>query len=160
MSEFNDDTVGQEDNAHTVRINAFRDAHKGKSLRELVQAQRDAQARKEALEADLKNANAEFDVLRFELVPAKMDEDGVDKITFDGIGRVSLTADIRLSLPKANQQPMFAWLRKRRMGDLITEVVNPSTLKAWVKNRMKEGKEYPSDLLQVTPITRASITKG
>lgn len=151
-----------EANAQQERMQAFRSKYKGESnLQALVRAMQAAQRRKEALEQDLKNANAEFDVLRFEAVPELMDTQGVERVSYEGIGRVSLTADLRIQTFAAARSSLFEWLTTNKLGDLITETVNPSTLKAWVKNRLKEGKELPpSELLRVTPITRASITKG
>lgn len=157
MAEYNEDT-----NSHQQfeRMNTFREKYKGEKLLPLVQAMRDVQRRKEALEEDLKNVNAEFDVLRFECIPERMELDQVERISYEGIGRVSLTADIRLNVLAANRGNLFTWFRKNKLSDLISEQVNPSTLKAWVKKRIVEGKPYPSELLNVTPITRASITKG
>lgn len=157
MSEYNDqdDSTG----AVELRTKVFRDKHQGKDLKSLVVAMAETQRRKEAIEADLKNINAEYDVLRFELIPEKMDSEGVERVSYDGIGRVTLTGDIRTQVLAANNEALFAWFRKNKMGDLIKSVVQPSTLKAWVKQRIKDGKKYPEDLVKVTPITRASITK-
>lgn len=159
MAEFEDDV--REGEARIERMQAYRDQHKGKTLKDLVLAMQKAQFRKVAIEADLKNANAEFDVLRFELVPEKMDEDGVERVSYDGVGRVSLTPDLRVNTPAGAKPNLFKWFKSHKLSDLIVPTVNASTLKAWVKQRMKEGKELPpSEMLNVTPITRASITKG
>jgi len=152
-----DDSVSKQQE----RAQAFRDKHKGANLRTLVESMQEVQRRKENLEKDLANVNAEYDVLRFEAIPTKMEEDGVEKVAYEGIGRVSLTADLRVSCLKAQKPHLFAWLRKHKLKDLITEDINTSTLKAWVKDRIKGAKELPpSEIMSVTPITRASITKG
>lgn len=116
------------------------------------------QAEKEEVEASLSLINARLDVLRFEAIPNKMDEDGIERVKFEGIGRVSLTADMFLSVN--DKQALYEWLRDNGFGDLIQDNVNPSTLKAFVKGRMKEGKDVPAEYLNITPITRASITKA
>jgi hypothetical protein len=149
-----------EDNAHDLRKQSFRAAHAGQDLKALVVDMYNVRQRKEAIEADLKNVNAEYDVLRFELIPEAMDKAGVENVRYEGIGRVSLTADIQVACPAPTRDDFFTWLRKHKLGSLISEGVNPSTLKSWIKTRMKEGKELPSELLKITPITRASITKG
>ncbi len=151
-----------EQGAQQERMQAFREKYKGeKNLKALAEAQLAVQRRKEALEADLKNANAEFDVLRFECIPDVMEEQGIERMTFAGIGRVQLSADIRVATRAANRGRLFGWFREHDLGDLIVETVNSSTLKAWVKGRMKEGKEVPpEDIMTVTPVTRASIVKG
>lgn len=160
MALYNDEQEFEQ-NAHEARIQAFRDKYKGVTdLKTLVLAMQNAQQRKVAIEADLKNVNAEFDVLRFEMVPEVMDTQGVERVSYDGVGRVSLTPDVRVTLPNEQKDNFQKWCTKRKMGDLFQLTVNASTLKAWIKNRIKTGKEYPVDMLKVTPITRASITKG
>jgi hypothetical protein len=146
-------------NAQVDRMVKWREKYKGLKLKELVILMDGAQRRKEQLEDQLKDINAEFDVLRFELVPGALEDAGVENVRYEGIGRVSTTADLRLSLLKADQPTFFSWLKKNKLDDLIQPTVNSSTLKAWVKGRIKAGKEVP-DVIAVTPITRASITKG
>lgn len=137
-----------------------RDKYNKLSLHDMAKAMKAKAAEKEELEEKLKAINAHYDVLRFEAIPSKMEEDGVENVRYEGIGRISLTADALVSVKGGEKDNLFVWLKKHKLGDLIQEGVNPSTLKAFVKGRIKDGKEYPSELLNVTPITRASITKA
>jgi hypothetical protein len=59
-----------------------------------------------------------------------------------------------------DQQHFYEWLESNNLGDLIKPTVASSTLKAFVKNRIKAGKDLPDAVLKVTPFTRASITKA
>ena len=132
----------------------------GLSLVELVHAMATLQNRKEAMEDQLKLINKEYDFLRITKVPATMDDDGVDRINVTGVGRVSLTADMHVSV-KADQKAAFhEWLRDNGRGDLLQENINPSTLKATIKGMFKSGEDIPETLLNVSPFTRASITKS
>jgi hypothetical protein len=88
-----------------------------------------------------------------------MEEDGVDRINVTGIGRVSLTADMHVSVKADQKSEFFTWLRDNGRGDLLQENINPSTLKAAVKKMFREGEEVPDQLLNVSPFTRASITR-
>jgi len=128
-------------------------------LVELVHAMSTTQNRKEALEDQLKIINREFDFLRITKVPSKMEEDGVDRINVTGIGRVSLTADMHVSVKAEQKSEFFVWLKDNGRGDLLQENINPSTLKAAVKKMFREGEEVPDQLLNVSPFTRASITR-
>jgi hypothetical protein len=110
------------------------------------------------VEEELKELNASYDVLRIELVPGKMEEEGIEKITYEGIGRVSLTGDMQVKVTE--QDNFFEWLEGHNLQDLIKRAVPPSTLKAFVKDRIKAGKEIPDNFLRVHPFTRASITKA
>lgn len=132
----------------------------GMTLVQLIEAMYDLQKRKESIEDDLKALNKTFDFLRITKIPAKMEEDGVDRISVAGVGRVSLTADMHVSVKADMKEKFYDWLRDNGRGDLLQETVNPSTLKAAVKGMYKSGEEIPDDLLNVSPFTRASITKA
>lgn len=99
-----------------------------------------------------------YDWSRMGLVPEKMEEAGVDGFTVTGIGRVSLTADLSVSMP--DKAAGYAWLNDHDLGDLITETVNASSLKAVIRRRMRDGQEVPGEIFRISPFTRASITKA
>jgi len=129
-------------------------------LNDLIVAMHAIQKQKEAIEAQLKVINAEFDFLRITKIPTKMEDEGVDRISITGVGRVSLTADMHVSIKSEQKEAFYDWLRDNGRADLISETVNASTLKAAVKGMYKAGEEIPEDLLNVSPYTRASITKA
>jgi hypothetical protein len=104
-------------------------------------------------------AQAACDLLRMELIPNKMIAANQQTVTFKGVGRVALHPDLLISVKAGMKNKLCAWLRKNRLGDLIQGTVNSSTLRAWAKERMQKGKDVPRALLNVTPITRASITR-
>jgi hypothetical protein len=137
-----------------------RDAYQTWPLLALIKEMCEYSAKKEALEDELKVVNARYDVLRLEAIPERMDADGVENMKVEGIGRVSLTADLLVSVRGGAKESLFGWFRDNGLSDMIQPTVNASTLKAFVKGRMKGGKSVPEEFLNVTPITRASITKG
>lgn len=99
-----------------------------------------------------------YDWTRMGLVPSKMDEEGVDSVRVTGIGRVSLTADLSVSMP--DKPAGYRWLTDHGLGDLVTETVNASSLKAVIRRRMRDGEEVPEGVFKISPFTRASITKA
>jgi hypothetical protein len=133
---------------------------KNLSLLDKVSLMKQYAAEKEKAEEALKVINAWYDVLRFEAIPTQMEDDGIENVRFEGIGRVSITGDLLVSTKGGAKDALVQWLGDHGLGDLVQEQVNASTLKAFVKRRIKEGKPYPEEYLNVTPITRASITKG
>jgi hypothetical protein len=142
------------------RKQVYRDAHAGKSIEDLCKAMLECQQKKDELEEQLKEVNAAFDVLRLELIPAECENRGIEGLKIAGIGRLTLTGDMYVR-PVADQQgEFFKWLRKNKVGDLIKETIAPSTLKAFVKSRLKQGKPVPDEFVKTTPFTRASITKA
>lgn len=142
------------------RKQQYRDEYAGLDLLTMIAKMKEVSAIKEKQEDKLKNINAAYDVLRLELIPAKMEEEGIERLSVAGIGRVSLTGDMYVSTRKDHIEEFYGWLRDSGLGDLIQETVNSSTLKAFVKKRIQAGEPVPEDFVKVTPFTRASITKG
>jgi hypothetical protein len=126
----------------------------------LIREMRKLQLEKDILEADLKECNKHFDFLRITKIPGQMEDEGIKNMSVDGVGRVSLTADMHVSVKAEMKEAFYLWLRDNGREDLIQPTVNSSTLKATVKNMVKKGEEIPDDLLNVSPFTRASITKS
>ena len=128
------------------------------TLLEMAAAMEEFADQKEEAEAQLSIINAWYDVLRMEIIPEKMDNDGIENIKIEGLGRISLTADMFCAV--TDKQALFQWFNDNDLADLIQPTVNSSTLKAFVKRRMKDNKPIPESALRITPFTRASITKG
>jgi hypothetical protein len=83
----------------------------------------------------------------------------MEQLTVEGIGRVNIRTDIYCSTKKGMGIDLKEWMKGHEMEDIITDVINASTLKAWVKEQMKAGNEIPEELLNITPYDRAVITK-
>jgi hypothetical protein len=132
----------------------------GMSLIELIKEMRRIQNEKDDVESDLKQYNKHFDFLRITKIPQVMEDEGIKNMNVEGVGRVSLTADMHVSVKAEMKEAFYLWLRDNGREDLIQPTVNSSTLKATVKNMVKKGEEIPDDLLNVSPFTRASITKS
>lgn len=133
------------------------------TLKGMAEHMRKLEAEKAKLDEKLADVNVEYDILRMEVIPEKMDAEGIDKITYDGIGRIQLTADILCGQIAERKGEFFGWLDAHGFGDVVQPNINPSTLKAFIKARLKDGKldaKTMQDFVRVTPITRASIVKG
>jgi hypothetical protein len=128
-------------------------------LMDLIKAMDSVGKNKDAMAEEMKVINAHYDVLRLEVIPERMDSEGIENLRVEGIGRVSLTGDMFVGVKPGAREELYEWLKANRLGDLIQATVNASTLKSFVKRRIKDGNPYPTELLNVTPITRASITK-
>lgn len=128
------------------------------SIKELVEQYLVLRTKKDKLEEELKIINQDFDKLRLETLPNALDEAGIRTATFEGIGRVSLTADLYVSCPTENKSELYDWLRSHGYDGLVVDYVHPSSLKGWVKERI-EGAESIPEIVKVSPFTRASVTK-
>ena len=136
----------------------LREKYDDYNLYMLVAMMYKAQAEKENLEEYLSKAQAEFDLLRLELIPAKMEADGIEGIRYEDIGRVSLAADMYAQI--LDKVALCDWLRDNNLEDLIQPNVSSSALKAVIKARIKKGEDTPpEDVVKITPFVRASITR-
>lgn len=124
-------------------------------LIEMAQEMRRLQANKEELESGLKEINKALDQLRLKDIPEFMAENDIRTITFDGIGRIQLAMDVYATMLEKEQ--CYQWLADNGYDGLIQPYVQPSTFKATVKEALKEGQEFPPELFNITPFTRASI---
>lgn len=145
-----------------ARKNKFRDLHKKERDHiKLAKAMHKVRTKKDKLEDELKEVNAEYDVMRIELLPTLMEDAGLENFRMAGLGRVQLTGDIFVSTREGAKAELHKWLEGENLQDLITEGVNASTLRASIKERIKAGKPLPPEgVVRVTPYTRASIVKA
>lgn len=116
------------------------------------------QARMDEMDVEWKALIKELDDIRLKQIPDLMSEEGIRTVTFDGIGRVQLAADLYVSII-GNKEETYDWMKDNGYDGVIVEYVHPSTLKALVKEGLKAGREFPEDKFKISPFTRASIVK-
>ena len=88
-----------------------------------------------------------YDALK-RLLPKKMEDQGVEKFTVDGRG-IRVQIEVYASIPADHRDMAYEWLRKHGLGDVISNTVNGSTLKAMVKEQISIGHHLPEDLFKV-----------
>jgi hypothetical protein len=101
----------------------------------------------------------EFDELRKVKLPEAMEEAGLEKVTVTGLGTVGLRTDAYASIKSGFQAAAYQWLADNGHEDLVKEYVQPSTLKAFLKEQHANGESLPEELFSFNPYTYASITK-
>lgn len=124
-------------------------------LKKLATDMRALQGHKEAIEASLKEVNKALDQLRLKDIPELMAEMDIRTVTFDNIGRVQLAMDVYATV--LDKEGAYAWLLEHGYEGLVQPYVQPSTMKAAVKEALGQGQEFPAELFSITPFTRASI---
>lgn len=136
-----------------------RERYKSDDLVSLAKELVRLQAAKERLEKITSELNAVIDVIRIEIIPNAMDDAGIRTMNITGLGRLGLTED--LYMKTGDRDALTYWLHENGLQDIITETVNSSTLKSVIKSRIKAGKEIPPPVcVEITPFTRASVTKA
>lgn len=134
------------------------DAWAALSTPDLVRDFADLRRIKETMEAELKKITWAHDWLRLNAIVQRMEDEGISTITVDGVGRVSLQGDLYARIPADKRQAAFEWLRDNGHGDVITETIPASTLKAMAKEMLKKGETLPEDYFKITPFSRAQLT--
>jgi hypothetical protein len=129
------------------------------SVQTLASRQRGLQDKLELLKSISTTLQKEYDTIRLNILPEKMDEDDITTITLAGVGRVTIQSDLYFSIPADRREEAYHWLTDNGHGDLIQETVNSSSGKAWAKEMLKKGQTLPEDLFKVSPFSRAQITK-
>lgn len=104
--------------------------------------------------------NSEYDFLSINVLPERMEDEGIETLKIKDVGRLQASADIRCNLPAGNREAMQEWLIKAGYESMVKPEINSSTLKAFVKECIANGNPYPADLLKVTPFIRASVVKS
>ncbi len=159
MKEFNVENL---DTATLEWVTKVRDdltANKYPDLENLASLFDDLKTKLETMKAAQTLIQKMFDSVRLNKIPDMMDEQDITTITFATLGRLTLTSDIRASIPKSYRKKAYEWMELHGHGDLIVEGIPSSTLKAFCKRLIKKGEILPDDLFVVSPFSRASLTK-
>lgn len=102
----------------------------------------------------------EYEFLSVNILPERMDDEGIETLKIKDVGRLQSASDIRCNVPAANREALQEWLIEAGFESMVRPDVNSSTLKAFVKECMANGNPYPQELIKVTPFTRASVVKS
>jgi hypothetical protein len=133
--------------------------YEGFNLVDLIRKMRELRIQKDNMEAELKGIGRELEYVSKNLIPERFNAEGIKKMDVEGVGRVSLRADIYASIKSGQKTTAYQWLKDIGSEDLIQPAVAPSILKAFLKDRLKSGEDIPEDLFNVTPFQSATITK-
>lgn len=131
----------------------------GKTV-ELAQELRRLKDKKDELAEQEKIINIRIDEITKRELPEAMDAEGISNIKVENAGKVSLRGEVYAAIPAEARDAAYEWLRENGKGSLITETVNASTLKAAAKDWLKQGMDVPADLIKITPVTVAVLTRG
>lgn len=139
-------------------LKELQDSISEQELQSLAVLMRDLGNAKDDIKSALTEINKLYDHVRIVAIPEKMDGEGINTVSYAGIGRVSLTSDAYCTVKKDDVPEQHKWLIERGDDDLIGQTVNASSFKAYCNAVVKDGGELP-EFVNFTPFTRASITQ-
>ena len=141
-------------------MDEYSDKYAGYPLKQVVVAMREL--RDYHTEAKDKAAGLwrEHEYLAKNVLPEMMEQMGLTSVVLDGIGRLEIRHDASCSVPKENKQEVYQWLRDNGYEELIVGTVNSSTFKAQVKKFIKDGEEFPMELINFNPFDNAVLVRA
>ena len=111
-------------------------------------------------EAHLRSLKRAKEVITDEILPKKLNQEGVSTVHVKDFGRLSIRTETRVST-KAGQAPILQqWLTANGYEELIKPTVNSSTLKSFIKECIQEGRDYPDELINMHSFERVTLTKS
>ncbi len=131
--------------------------YEGMSIQELAKIQQGLVFERDELKAKTSDLTKNIDLLRNLVIPDKMEDEGINRISIEGVGTVSLHPVTQVSVRKGMQQSLQDWLKTEDAGDLIKLNVNASTLKAYINERITKGEEYPDSIINFNAFVQARI---
>lgn len=137
----------------------WKDHARTKGIVELAQVMDKVQILTENIDRSKKELQKFYDWMRMSIVPDKMDEAGVESMQVTGVGRLYLTASLNASIKAGAKESAYQYLQDHGHGDIIGTTVNASSLKALAKDKIRNNDPLPSDLFNVSPVTRATIQR-
>jgi hypothetical protein len=136
------------------------EVYEGMSLRDLVLAMRDLRDRHAAKKDETSELWAAHEALAKTVIPEAMEAAGLVSIVLDGIGRLEIRNDASCSIPKENKDDVYQWMRDNGYEELIVGTINASTFKAQIKKMIKDGEDFPFDLIKFNPFDNAVLVRA
>lgn len=129
----------------------------GKPLKEMAEILSQYMNDKDELEARLKEINKRLTYIRNHVIPDLFEDQNLSSAKVDGVGSISVRGDLYVMLK--DKDAGMDWFRDNDHGDLVYSTINPSTLRAFVKEQVREGNELPADIFDIRPFSRATLTR-
>jgi hypothetical protein len=97
----------------------------------------------------------EYDFIRSVKIPPAMEASGFTSFRLDSGKGIRVQDEVFVSVPAADFDDFKNWLIEAGEAGIIKETVHPSTLKSFITKRIKDGKEYPAEVVKVTIVPKA-----
>lgn len=100
-----------------------------------------------------------YNKMKVERLPQVFDREGVPSVNLDEGYRVTISHKVFASIRPDKKEKAYEWLRDNKLGDLIVETVNSSTLSAAAKSMAEDNYELDQELFNVSILPNTSVTK-
>lgn len=142
-----------------VHIKSLKEAYADTDLKGLAVAFKVLQTRYDEAKAISAGIYAEFEFLRKQILPARMEDMGLTTANIKDVGRIQIGQ--QLSAKQIDKVALQKWLVEQGHGSLVAETVNSSSLSAFIKAQIADGEPIPDDdIIQISTYEVASVVKG
>jgi len=102
---------------------------------------------------------AEFELIRKQIIPKRMDELGYETLKIKDVGRLQI--GYQVSAKQLDKMALIEWLEAHNHPDIAAMTVNASTLGSFMKNQIADGEPIPDDsIVEFTTYEVASVVKA
>lgn len=132
------------------------------SIAEMVHLAKQLEALSELADNCRKAFDAQVDFFKKVHIPELMNDQDLTSCSVEtpiGKFHVGLENDMYVNVPAAAREELKDWLRDNEADSLITETVNASSLKAFVKNAYLNDLAWPEEIVKMTPYQKVKISK-
>ena len=116
----------------------------------------------EAVRADLDEVTEcktalekEYDFIRTVKIPPAMEASGFTSFRLESGKGIRVQDEVYVTVPVTKFDQFKFWLIEQGEGGIIKETVHPSTLKAFITGRIKNGEAYPAEVVNVSMVPKA-----
>jgi hypothetical protein len=135
------------------------DDYESMTLAELAEEFKNLKAQHGELKEAAAKVWRKVDLLRFTYIVKKMEQLNIDNVKISGVGRIDIRDEA--SCKTLDKYGLMDWFREHDQADMIQEVVNASTLKAFIREQIRAGNEIPnSELIDFNTYQVATLTKS
>jgi len=113
------------------------------SLQQLAEHYQQVHADMDKLSAELHSKQKEWEALRNNILPQKMEELGLEQYSFTESHTLNLRVDGNCSVPKAMLPELSQWLGKVGRSDLILQRLDTKKFKRFMQDQISFKKEIP-----------------
>jgi hypothetical protein len=129
----------------------------------LAQLFRQLRTARDILDEQLKQFNNALSHVEGGLLPESFDREQLQTLTLSNGDRVTIVQKLYASIGPDGKDAAYAWLHDNGHGDLIQETINSSSLSAFAKQELAEGRELPENIFATfikpsTSLTRKKVT--
>jgi len=113
----------------------------------------------EILTLQIKDFEAVISVVQGVLIPESFEREQLQTLTTMNGDRLTVVMKLYASVNGENKDKAYKWLRDNGHGAMIQETINASSLSAFAKAELAEGRELPDEIFSIFTKPSTTLTR-